>query len=291
MATQSSSRFATRMASRAVPVAEIRDLCLKTAQDRFKSLTAVRTTLSSEAILEILKPYRGVDWSALRADAPYPSQPGTVSRTARGTGETAAQRAWFNRKGVDLSDEQLSFMDAEIPVCPGKGARRRCVDLLGAYSRDLMPKKDVRKTRWVVVELKYAKTAKRRAGSPPYALFEALAYAASLYANREANGGHLAGHLGIGLDVATFPDIAVVANRSYWKHWKGALEDRSKGIFELSGALQRLLATAFPGRKPRVGLYSFPDLNLDRQKGKRVSFEPRVPAGARWQILKDPSDL
>lgn len=291
MATQNRSESGAQATRKAIPVGVARDACLKTARDRFKSLTAARASLSSEAILEILKPYRSVNWGALKADAPYPSQPGTVSKTARGTGETAAQRAWFNRKGADLPGEELSFIDAEIPVCPGKDARRHCVDLLGAYVRDLMPEKPVRKTRWVVVELKYAKTAKRRAGSPPYALFEALAYAASLYANRKDNGGSLAGHPDIGIDVATFPDLAVVANRSYWTHWKGALGERAKGIFELSGALQRLLATAFPERKPRVNLYAFPDLRLDRQKGKRDSFEPRVPAGARWQILKSPSDL
>ena len=291
MATQNRSQSGVQAALKPLPIGVIRDRCLKVAQERFGTLTGVRASLSTETILEILKPFRGMDWSALGADALYRSRPGTVSRTASGTGETAAQRAWFNRQGVDLPDGHLSFMDAEVPVCPGKDPRRRCVDLLGAYSRSLMPEKDVRETRWVVVELKYAKTSARRAGSPPYAMLEALAYAASLYANRKENGGHLVGHVAPEIDVATFPDIAVVANRAYWTHWQGALGESAKGLFDLSGSLQRLLATAFPERKPRVGWYAFPDLGLDKQKGKRTSYEPRVPSGSRWQPLRGPSDL
>src|SRR3989304_5772482 len=110
----------TRMAPKITPVAEIRNHGLKVAQDRFKSLTAVRASLSSEAILEILKPYRSVDWGALGADLRYPTHPGKVSRTVRDTGEKAAQRAWFYGPGVELSGEHLAFVDMEIPVCPGK---------------------------------------------------------------------------------------------------------------------------------------------------------------------------
>lgn len=240
-----------------------------------------------QSISEILDPFGQINWHRLLADEPHPTEPGEVSRSIRKTNEAAVQRAFFFQGKTKVGDGRIRWLDAEVPVCPGLNPRRRSLDLYGLWMSGRMP--DRKKP--VVVELKFASVGYPGAGSPPFALFEALAYGVSLYANRVSNGGDLWGHR-LPLDVDSFPDLVVAANRTYWTSWREAVGKEAPFLFDLCRSLERVLAKEFPNRPPRALCAHFPDIDFKRQKGDATHYEPRVPARSQgWELLTSARDL
>lgn len=270
-------------------VEAIRKRCFGICQERFGNAKDTRKSLTKEGIREILRPFKDVDWHSLKADSPYQTAPGEVEMKIADTGEKAAQRAILRQGETDdIHGSRIRWIDAEVPVCPGGNPRRRCVDLLGArligkprYQNPL----EIRRLR--IVELKFTTAAGQLSDSPPCAIFEALAYGASLYANRVSNGGDLWGHRHLALDATTFPDVYVAANRSYWRAWGNVLGDNARYLWLLQYALRDLLAPAFgPHRRPVFNWAVFPDIDFARQKGGKRVYEPRIPARTRgWDSL------
>lgn len=252
---------------------EVRQICFDICEQSFGTKTD--TIRSLARIDEVLLRFDNVDWTRLKADGGCKTSPGKPSRLIRDVGEKAAQRAYFFLGKTKIGLDEVQWLDAEIPICPGKSPRRRCMDLFGHWRAN--------SNHHVLAELKFSM---RYGNSPAYALFEALAYGASLYANR--NSADLRGHGSVSLKVDTFPDLIVAANRSYWNSWR----ELSLRLFELSSGLERVLATPFSARPPRILWACFSDIDFRIQRGPSDTYEPKVPPDSTdWKLLVSAEEM
>lgn len=263
---------------------DLRKYCFEICNSRFGNKRD--TTRSLRCISELLSPFRGIDWNSLTSDEAYPTNPGDVAREIQSTSEAAVQRAFFFQETTKVGDGRIRWLDAEVPVCPGRNARRRAMDLFGYWISESMADNN----RPVVAELKFSTAKSPGAGSPPFALFEALAYGASLFVNRRSNDGNLKGH-GQSLDVSVFPDLVVAANRAYWVSWREKLSEDISLLFDLSRELESILSESFKAKPPKIFWAWFADIDFEQQKGDSERYTPVVPADCKgWGILESEQD-
>jgi len=206
----------------------------------------------------------------------YPSSPTKPSLDKiKSTGEKAFQRAIFNGKYSMLdfkrgkvSAEKVTWIDIELPVVLNKNPRRRCIDLIG--SMDGVP---------VLCELKYKE--KSPSDHPLYAIIEILMYRYLIHCNYEKLDKHEVHHNFYNnfrweiIVKNRFPQILVVANKSYWDYWFNRIskDEFVQNAFELGSELDT-----------NIHLFEAPDEDFINQKGNKESYKPTLTSNY-WEKL------
>ncbi len=207
----------------------------------------------------------------------YPSSPGKPSlKSIKSTGEKAFQRAIFNNK-YSLLDfkrnngyEKVDWLDLELPVTLNKNPRRRSIDLIGSI--DGVP---------VLCELKYKE--KSHSDNPIYAMVELLIYRYFISCNYEKLDKYDVHHHLIFDDFKwgwiaknPFPQLLVVANRSYWDYWFNRIPKND--LWELVKKISLVLDSS-------IHFFETEDEDYIKQKGLDEKYKPSVNSNV-WKKIK-----
>lgn len=183
------------------------------------------------------------------------------------TGETSLQRAIFNGEKSKLGDtnEEIKWLDLEVPIVLSANSRRNCIDLLGLSGNSL-----------VVTELKFGNSLKT--DSPFYGILELAVYYYFLLENHKKLDKYKVYHKTKQLENIDFSwekyicekniKLIFAANSEYFKYWT---EHRKISIDDLH-YLTKEIENEF---KVPCEIYKMEDENFIEQKNKSTSLDGR----------------